>query len=226
MFFLIDMFSIIFSQNLWGNFLNFYKIKRNKKNFEKILNFYFFKSRKIKFFPDLIGSFNLQRKLVFFNWKSEYFKIKKIPSFLKHFYYKNFKNFINLNCYYKNGKTSLKKKKLSDFFYLVCLFIKLLIIIVIFKKIKIYNHRRSNRDSFWVLKSIFLNNISLVYKTVLKFPNANLLGKLVKNGIIKINRKSIKKNQTKTFPKKKIKNNKKKIEHFSQFSKLIFYNNM
>ena len=161
-----------------------------------------------------------------FNWKSEYFKIKKIPSFLKYFCYKKFRNIINLNCYYKNEKTTLKKKKRTDFSYLVCLFIKLLIIIVIFKKIKIYNHRRSNRDSFWVLKSIFLNNISLVYKTILKFPNASLLGKLAKNGIIKINRKSIKKNPTKTFPKKKIKNNKNKIEHFSQFSKLIFYNNV
>jgi hypothetical protein len=220
------MFSIIFSQNLWGNFLNFYKIKRNKKKFEKILNFYFFKSRKIEFFPDLIRSFNLERILIFFYWKSEYIKIKKIPSFLKHFYYNNFKKFIDLNCYYKNRKTTLKKKKSFDFFHHVCLFIKLLTTIVIFKKIKIYNHQRSSKDSFWVLKSIFLNNISLVYKTVLKFPNANLLGKLVKNGIIKINGKSIKKKPTKIFPKKKIKNNKEKIEHFSQFSKLIFYNNM
>lgn len=208
------MFQSNSKQNLWVNFLSFY---RGRKRFEKVEKIYvphFLISKKNHFFfPDLINNFNLLKKKAIINWViSEAF-----------FCDSQFKpNFCNCEIESSYLKVYLKEKITLKLLFLVCKFIKFLLYSILIKKIKTNSHKRVNKDFCEPVKSCCFDSILIVKKMLKKFSNSKVLSKLEKNGSIKIVKKKLRKVNYITFQLKNFQDYNKKLKYYSQFSKLIY----
>jgi hypothetical protein len=208
------MFQSNSEQNLWVNFLSYYKNRKKLAKVEKIYVPHFLISEKINFFlPELINNFNLFKKKAILNWKTD-----------KVFFYdiQSKSNFCNCEIQANSFFIHLKKKVNLRLLSLVCKFIRFLTYSILLKKVKTNSYKRVNKDSNELVKFCCLNITLIVNKLLKKFSNSKILTKLEKTGAIKIFKQRLKKVNYIKSQIKNFQNYNKKLKYFSQFSKFIY----
>jgi len=200
------------------NFLNIYgKIKKYKKFFIP----YFFIPEKNEIFFKIQNDFALKSIKKLIKWEVKIGLVMENSIFPNYFFYQS----KNIYCRPEFEKKLGIIKKKSDYkiFNSICKFIRLIIYSVLMKKTKIRSTKKLNKDYLNPLFFYCLDSTIFVNKFMPKISNATILGKLKRDGIVKIIYK--KSNNVRTFLqlRSKFQLYSKKLKIFFFLSKFVHF---